>query len=205
MKTLRAKNIVKIYKGRKVVKGISLEVNQGEIIGLLGPNGAGKTTSFYMIVGFIKPNDGHIYLNNMEITKFPMYKRAQNGIGYLAQEPSVFRKLSIEDNILSVLQLTKLSKKEQLYKMESLIDEPFAGVDPIAVEDIQNIVFQLKNKNIGILITDHRVEVTLPATDRTYLMYEGGILKAGLPEELAYDPMVREVYLGNNFELKKRN
>ena len=219
MKTLRAENIVKIYKGRKVVKGISLEVNQGEIIGLLGPNGAGKTTSFYMIVGFIKPNDGHIYLNNMEITKFPMYKRAQNGIGYLAQEPSVFRKLSIEDNILSVLQLTKLSKKEQLYKMESLIDEfnlghirknrgdllsggerrrteiaralatspdfilldePFAGVDPIAVEDIQNIVFQLKNKNIGIL-------------------------KAGLPEELAYDPMVREVYLGNNFELKKRN
>ena len=244
MKTLRAENIVKIYKGRKVVKGISLEVNQGEIIGLLGPNGAGKTTSFYMIVGFIKPNDGHIYLNNMEITKFPMYKRAQNGIGYLAQEPSVFRKLSIEDNILSVLQLTKLSKKEQLYKMESLIDEfnlghirknrgdllsggerrrteiaralatspdfilldePFAGVDPIAVEDIQNIVFQLKNKNIGILITDRRVEVTLPATDRTYLMYEGGILKAGLPEELAYDPMVREVYLGNNFELKKRN
>ena len=219
MKTLRAENIVKIYKGRKVVKGISLEVNQGEIIGLLGPNGAGKTTSFYMIVGFIKPNDGHIYLNNMEITKFPMYKRAQNGIGYLAQEPSVFRKLSIEDNILSVLQLTKLSKKEQLYKMESLIDEfnlghirknrgdllsggerrrteiaralatspdfilldePFAGVDPIAVEDIQNIVFQLKNKNIGIL-------------------------KAGLPEELAYDPIVREVYLGNNFELKKRN
>ena len=244
MKTLRAENIVKEYKGRKVVKGISLEVKQGEIIGLLGPNGAGKTTSFYMIVGFIKPNAGHIYLNDKEITRYPMYKRAQNGIGYLAQEPSVFRKMSIEDNILSVLQLTKLSKKEQLYKMESLIDEfnlghirknrgdllsggerrrteiaralatspdfilldePFAGVDPIAVEDIQNIVFQLKNKNIGILITDHGVEVTLPATDRTYLMYEGGILKAGLPEELAYDPMVREVYLGNNFELKKRN
>ena len=238
MKTLRAENIVKEYKGRKVVKGISLEVKQGEIIGLLGPNGAGKTTSFYMIVGFIKPNAGHIYLNDKEITRYPMYKRAQNGIGYLAQEPSVFRKMSIEDNILSVLQLTKLTKKEQLYKMESLIDEfnlghirknrgdllsggerrrteiaralatspdfilldePFAGVDPIAVEDIQ------KNKNIGILITDHRVEVTLPATDRTYLMYEGGILKAGLPEELAYDPMVREVYLGNNFELKKRN
>ena len=184
-----------------------------------------------MIVGFIKPNAGHIYLNNTEITKFPMYKRAQHGIGYLAQEPSVFRKMSIEDNILSVLQLTKLSKKEQIHKMESLIDEfnlghirknrgdllsggerrrteiarALAGVDPIAVEDIQNIVFQLKNKNIGILITDHRVEVTLPATDRTYLMYEGGILKAGLPEELAYDPMVREVYLGNNFELKKRN
>ena len=232
MKTLRAENIVKEYKGRKVVKGISLEVKQGEIIGLLGPNGAGKTTSFYMIVGFIKPNAGHIYLNDKEITRYPMYKRAQNGIGYLAQEPSVFRKMSIEDNILSVLQLTKLTKKEQLYKMESLIDEfnlghirknrgdllsggerrrteiaralatspdfilldePFAGVDPIAVE------------NIGILITDHRVEVTLPATDRTYLMYEGGILKAGLPEELAYDPMVREVYLGNNFELKKRN
>ena len=244
MKTLRAENIVKEYKGRRVVKGISLEVKQGEIIGLLGPNGAGKTTSFYMIVGFIKPNAGHIYLNNTEITKFPMYKRAQHGIGYLAQEPSVFRKMSIEDNILSVLQLTKLSKKEQIHKMESLIDEfnlghirknrgdllsggerrrteiaralatspdcilldePFAGVDPIAVEDIQNIVFQLKNKNIGILIADHRVEVTLPATGRTYLMYEGGILKAGLPEELAYDPMVREVYLGNNFELKKRN
>ena len=229
MKTLRAENIVKAYKGRKVVKGISLEVKQGEIIGLLGPNGAGKTTSFYMIVGFIKPNAGHIYLNDKEITRYPMYKRAQNGIGYLAQEPSVFRKMSIEDNILSVLQLTKLSKKEHIRKNRGdllsggerrrteiaralatspdfiLLDEPFAGVDPIAVEDIQNIVFQLKNKNIGILITDHRVEVTLPATDRTYLMYEGGILKAGLPEELAYDPMVREVYLGNNFELKKRN
>ena len=204
MKTLRAENIVKEYKGRKVVKGISLEVKQGEIIGLLGPNGAGKTTSFYMIVGFIKPNAGHIYLNDKEITRYPMYKRAQNGIGYLAQEPSVFRKMSIEDNILSVLQLTKLSKKEQLYKMESLIDEFNLG-HIRKVEDIQNIVFQLKNKNIGILITDHRVEVTLPATDRTYLMYEGGILKAGLPEELAYDPMVREVYLGNNFELKKRN
>jgi len=242
MKKLRAENIVKTYKGRKVVKGVSLEVNQGEIIGLLGPNGAGKTTSFYMIVGLIKPNSGHIYLDKTEITNFPMYKRAQHGIGYLAQEPSVFRKLSIEDNILSVLQLTNLTKKEQLYKMESLIDEfnlghirknrgdllsggerrrteiaralatspdfilldePFAGVDPIAVEDIQNIVFQLKNKNIGILIADHRVEVTLPATDRTYLMDEGGILKAGLPEELAYDPMVREVYLGQNFELKK--
>lgn len=243
MKKLRAENIIKTYKGRTVVKGVSLEVNQGEIIGLLGPNGAGKTTSFYMIVGLIKPNSGNIYLGDTNITQFPMYKRAQHGIGYLAQEPSVFRKLSIEDNILSVLQLTKLSKKEQLMKMEALIeefnlshirksrgdllsggerrrteiaralatspdfillDEPFAGVDPIAVEDIQSIVFQLKNKNIGILITDHRVEVTLPATDRTYLMYEGGILKAGEPEELAYDPMVREVYLGKDFELKKK-
>lgn len=243
MKKLRAENIIKTYKGRTVVKGISLEVNQGEIIGLLGPNGAGKTTSFYMIVGLIKPNAGHIYLGDTEITHFPMYKRAQHGIGYLAQEPSVFRKLSIEENILSVLQLTKLSKKEQHMKMEALIeefnlshirksrgdllsggerrrteiaralatspnfillDEPFAGVDPIAVEDIQNIVFQLKNKNIGILITDHRVEVTLPATDRTYLMYEGGILKSGEPEELANDPMVREVYLGKDFELKKK-
>lgn len=243
MKKLRAENIVKIYKGRQAVKGISLEVGQGEIIGLLGPNGAGKTTSFYMIVGFIKPNDGHIFLDDTEITHFPMYKRAQYGIGYLAQEPSVFRKLSVEENILSVLQLTKLSKAEQRQKLEELIeefslghirkrrgdllsggerrrteiartlatspnfillDEPFAGVDPIAVEDIQNIVFQLKNKNIGILITDHRVEVTLPATDRTYLMYEGSILKAGAPEELATDPIVREVYLGKDFELKKR-
>ena len=243
MKKLRAEKIVKTYKGRTVVKGVSLEVNQGEIIGLLGPNGAGKTTSFYMIVGLIKPNAGHIYLDNTQITTFPMYKRAQYGIGYLAQEPSVFRKLSIEENILSVLQLTKLTKKEQVMKMDALIeefnlghirknrgdllsggerrrteiaralatspdfillDEPFAGVDPIAVEDIQNIVFQLKNKNIGILITDHRVEVTLPATDRTYLMYEGGILKAGVPEELVYDPIVREVYLGKDFELKKK-
>lgn len=243
MKVLRAENIQKTYKGRSVVKGISLEVKQGEIIGLLGPNGAGKTTSFYMIVGIIKPNGGNIFLDNINITNFPMYKRAQHGIGYLAQEPSVFRKMSIEENILSVLQLTSLSKKEQHFKLEELIeefslghirknrgdllsggerrrteiaralatspdfillDEPFAGVDPIAVEDIQNIVFQLKNKNIGILITDHRVEVTLPATDRTYLMYEGGILKAGVPEELASDPMVREVYLGKDFELKKR-
>ena len=243
MKTLRAENIVKEYKGRKVVKGISLEVKQGEIIGLLGPNGAGKTTSFYMIVGFIKPNAGHIYLNDKEITRYPMYKRAQNGIGYLAQEPSVFRKMSIEDNILSVLQLTKLSKKEQLYKMESLIDEfnlghirknrgdllsggerrrteiaralatspdfilldePFAGVDPIAVEDIQRIVAQLKNKNIGILITDHNVQETLAITDRTYLMFEGGILKSGVPEDLAADEMVRKVYLGRNFELRRK-
>mgnify|MGYP000896667452 CR=1 FL=1 len=241
---LRTENLVKRYRSRTVVNHVSIQVGQGEIVGLLGPNGAGKTTTFYMTVGLVVPNEGRIYLDDQDITKYPVYRRAQAGIGYLAQEASIYRKLSVEDNILSVLQLTKLTKKEQLYKMESLIDEfnlghirknrgdllsggerrrteiaralatspdfilldePFAGVDPIAVEDIQNIVFQLKNKNIGILITDHRVEVTLPATDRTYLMYEGGILKAGLPEELAYDPMVREVYLGNNFELKKRN
>ncbi|WP_340066099.1 LPS export ABC transporter ATP-binding protein [Ascidiimonas aurantiaca] len=240
---LRAENIMKSYKGRKVVKGISLEVNRGEIVGLLGPNGAGKTTSFYMIVGLIKPNGGAIYLNDMEITKYAMYRRAQNGIGYLAQEASVFRKLSIEDNILSVLQLTKLSKKEQLAKMEALIeefglghirksrgdllsggerrrteiaralatdpkfillDEPFAGVDPVAVEDIQRIVAQLKNKNIGILITDHNVQETLAITERSYLMFEGSILKAGKPEDLAADEMVRKVYLGKNFELRKK-
>jgi len=240
---LKAENLVKSYKGRKVVKGITIEVNRGEIVGLLGPNGAGKTTSFYMIVGLIKPNGGRIFLDNTEITSYPMYKRAQNGIGYLAQEASVFRKLSIEDNILSVLQLTKLSKKEQLAKMESLIeefglshirksrgdllsggerrrteiaralatdpnfillDEPFAGVDPVAVEDIQRIVAQLKNKNIGILITDHNVQETLAITDRTYLMFEGSILKHGEPEELASDEMVRKVYLGQNFELRKK-
>lgn len=240
---LRAENLVKTYKGRDVVKGVSVEVNRGEIVGLLGPNGAGKTTSFYMIVGLIKPNKGNIYLNDIDITKFPMYKRAQNGIGYLAQEASVFRKLSIEENILSVLQLTKLSKKEQLARMESLIeefglghirknrgdllsggerrrteiaralatnpsfillDEPFAGVDPVAVEDIQRIVAQLKNKNIGILITDHNVQETLAITDRTYLMFEGSILKHGEPEELAADEMVRKVYLGQNFELRKK-
>ena len=241
--TLRAENIIKIYKGRKVVKGVSVEVNQGEIVGLLGPNGAGKTTSFYMIVGLVKPNEGKIFLDDLDITNFPMYKRAQYGIGYLAQEASVFRKLSIEDNILSVLQLTKLSKKEQEAKMESLIDEfslqhirtnrgdllsggerrrteiaralatdpkfilldePFAGVDPVAVEDIQRIIAQLKNKNIGILITDHNVQETLAITDKTYLMFEGGILKAGIPEELAEDEMVRKVYLGQNFELRKK-
>lgn len=240
---LRAENLVKTYKGRSVVKGVSVEVNQGEIIGLLGPNGAGKTTSFYMIVGLIKPNDGRIFLDNEEITKFPMYKRAQHGIGYLAQEASVFRKLSVEDNIRSVLQLTKLSKEEQEQKVESLIvefglghirknrgdllsggerrrteiaralatdpsfillDEPFAGVDPVAVEDIQRIVARLKNKNIGILITDHNVQETLAITDRTYLMFEGSILKAGIPEELAADEMVRKVYLGQNFELRKK-
>ncbi len=239
---LRAENLVKTYKKRSVVKGISVEVNQGEIVGLLGPNGAGKTTSFYMIVGLVKPNSGNIYLDDMNITDYPMYKRAQNGIGYLAQEASVFRKLSIEDNILSVLQLTNLTKAEQEAKMESLIeefslghirtnrgdllsggerrrteiarclatdpkfillDEPFAGVDPVAVEDIQRIVAQLKNKNIGILITDHNVQETLAITDKTYLMFEGGILKAGKPEELVEDEMVRRVYLGQNFELRK--
>ncbi|MCR9182555.1 MAG: LPS export ABC transporter ATP-binding protein [Flavobacteriaceae bacterium] len=240
---LRAENLVKSYKGRDVVKGINVEVNKGEIVGLLGPNGAGKTTSFYMIVGLIKPNKGKIFLNDTEITKYPMYKRAQNGIGYLAQEASVFRKLSIEENILSVLQLTNLSKEEQHQRMESLIeefglghirknrgdllsggerrrteiaralatnpsfillDEPFAGVDPVAVEDIQRIVAQLKNKNIGILITDHNVQETLAITDRTYLMFEGSILKHGIPEELAADEMVRKVYLGQNFELRKK-
>jgi lipopolysaccharide export system ATP-binding protein len=240
---LRAEGIEKSYRGRKVVNGISLEVNQGEIVGLLGPNGAGKTTSFYMIVGLVKPNGGNIFLDNEEITNYPMYQRAQNGIGYLAQEASVFRKLSVEDNILSVLQLTKLSKKEQLDKMEELLeefglnhirknrgdllsggerrrteiaralatspnfvllDEPFAGVDPVAVEDIQRIIAHLKNKNIGILITDHNVQETLAITDKTYLMFEGKILKAGSPEELAQDEMVRKVYLGQNFELRKK-
>ena len=240
---LTATNIMKSYSGRQVVKGISLEVNQGEIIGLLGPNGAGKTTSFYMIVGLVKPNSGSIYLDDIDITKFPMFKRAQNGIGYLAQEASIFRKLSVEKNILCVLQLTTMTKKEQLMKMESLIeefglnhirknrgdllsggerrrteiaralatdpkfillDEPFAGVDPVAVEDIQRIVAQLKDKNIGILITDHNVQETLSITERSYLMFEGGILKSGDPEELASDEMVRKVYLGQNFELRKK-
>ena len=240
---LKALSIEKSYRGRKVVNGISLEVNQGEIVGLLGPNGAGKTTSFYMIVGLVKPNGGNIYLDETEITSYPMYQRAQNGIGYLAQEASVFRKLSVEDNILSVLQLTSLSKKEQIQKMEDLLeefglnhirknrgdllsggelsrteiaralatdpkfvllDEPFAGVDPVAVEDIQRIVAHLKNKNIGILITDHNVQETLAITDKTYLMFEGKILKAGSPEELAQDEMVRKVYLGQNFELRKK-
>lgn len=240
---LKAENLIKSYKGREVVKGITLDVNRGEIVGLLGPNGAGKTTCFYMIVGLIKANGGRIFLDNTEITRYPMYRRAQYGIGYLAQEASVFRKLSIEDNILSVLQLTKLTKKEQKMKMETLIeefglghirknrgdllsggerrrteiaralatdpnfillDEPFAGVDPVAVEDIQRIVAQLKNKNIGILITDHNVQETLAITDRTYLMFEGSILKHGVPEELANDEMVRKVYLGQNFELRKK-
>ena len=240
---LKAEKIEKAYKGKKVVKGISLEVSQGEIVGLLGPNGAGKTTSFYMIVGLIKPNNGSIFLNNREITKLPMYKRAQKGIGYLAQEASVFRKLSVEDNILSVLQMTNLTKPEQKEKMESLLeefglehirknrgdllsggerrrteiaralatdpkfvllDEPFAGVDPVAVEDIQKIVAHLRKKNIGILITDHNVQETLAITDKTYLMFEGNILKAGTPKELSEDEIVRKVYLGKNFELRKK-
>jgi len=240
---LRADNIQKTYGSRQVVKGISLEVEQGEIIGLLGPNGAGKTTSFYMIVGMIKPNAGRIFLNDEEITSYPMHKRAQKGIGYLAQEASVFRKLSVEDNIMSVLQFTGLSKKQQKMKLESLIeefnighvrknrgdllsggerrrteiarclasdpnfillDEPFAGVDPIAVEDIQGIVAHLKDRNIGILITDHDVQATLAITDRTYLMYQGGILKEGIPKDLAEDELVRKVYLGQDFELKQK-
>ncbi len=239
---LRAENIEKLYGSRKVVKGISLQVEQGEIIGLLGPNGAGKTTSFYMIVGMVKPNQGKIFLDNEDITQDSMYKRAQKGVGYLAQEASVFRKLSVEDNILSVLQFTTLSKTQQKEKLESLIDEfslghvrknrgdllsggerrrteiaralasdpkfilldePFAGVDPIAVEDIQSIVAHLKDRNIGILITDHNVQETLAITDKTYLMFEGGILKEGTPQELAEDEMVRKVYLGESFELKK--
>ena len=240
---LSAQNIEKSYKGRKVVKGISISVEQGEIVGLLGPNGAGKTTSFYMIVGLIKSQGGKILLDSIDITSYPMYKRAQNGIGYLAQEASVFRKLSVEDNILSVLQLSKLSKTEQKKKMEGLLeefglthirksrgdllsggerrrteiaralstdpkfvllDEPFAGVDPVAVEDIQKIIAHLKKKKIGILITDHNVQETLAITDKTYLMFEGSILKSGKPEELAQDEMVRKVYLGQNFELRKK-
>lgn len=241
---LRADNLIKKYKSRTVVKGVSFEVKQGEIVGLLGPNGAGKTTSFYMIVGLIKPNEGSVYLDNEDITSLPMYKRAQKGIGYLAQEASVFRKLSVEDNIMAVLQMTKLKKAEQKDKLESLLDEfglqhirknrgdllsggerrrteiaralavdpnfilldePFAGVDPIAVEDIQKIVSHLVNRNIGILITDHNVHETLAITDRAYLLFEGSILKAGTAEELAADEQVRKVYLGQNFELKKQS
>lgn len=240
---LRAENIMKMYGNRTVVKSISLQVEQGEIIGLLGPNGAGKTTSFYMIVGMIKPNEGRIFLDDMEITKDSMYKRAQKGIGYLAQEASVFRKLSVEDNIMSILEFTDLDKTERKKKLEDLIeefslghvrknrgdllsggerrrteiaralasdpkfillDEPFAGVDPIAVEDIQSIVAHLKDRNIGILITDHDVQATLAITDKTYLMFEGGILKEGTPKELADDELVRKVYLGESFELKER-
>jgi len=240
---LRAEHIKKQYGKRFVVKGITLEVEQGEIVGLLGPNGAGKTTSFYMIVGMIKPNEGKIFLNESEITNLSMYQRAQQGIGYLAQEASVFRKLSVEDNIMGILEFTNQSKSEQKNKLESLLeefglthvrknrgdllsggerrrteiaralasdpkfillDEPFAGVDPIAVEDIQTIVAHLKERNIGILITDHNVQETLAITDKTYLMFEGGILKKGTPEELAADEMVRRVYLGSNFELRKK-
>ena len=240
---LQADNLVKKYKKRTVVDHISVTVKQGEIVGLLGPNGAGKTTSFYMIVGLIKPNDGRIFLDKEEITDLPMYQRAKRGIGYLAQEASVFRKLSVEDNLLAVLEMSALSKTEQKDKMESLLeefslthvrknlgmvlsggerrrteiaralavdpsfvllDEPFAGVDPIAVEEIQGIVAQLKNKNIGILITDHNVNETLSITDRAYLMFEGKLLKAGTAEELAADEQVRKVYLGKHFELKRK-
>nr|WP_319572978.1 LPS export ABC transporter ATP-binding protein [uncultured Draconibacterium sp.] len=238
---LRAENIVKKYRKRTVVKGVSFQVEQGEIVGLLGPNGAGKTTSFYMIVGLIQPFSGKIFLDDKEITKLPVYKRAQRGIGYLAQEASVFRKLSIEDNIRAVLEMTDYSKEYQKEKLETLLDEfslqhirkskgiqlsggerrrteiaralaidpkfilldePFAGVDPIAVEDIQQIVMQLKEKNIGVLITDHNVHETLRITDRSYLLFEGNILKAGTADELAADEDVRRVYLGQNFELR---
>jgi len=241
---LRSDKLVKRYGRREVVKGVSIQVDRGEIIGLLGPNGAGKTTTFYMVVGFIKPNEGNVWLDDRNITNMPMYKRAQLGIGYLPQEPSVFRKLSVEDNITAVLEMTKLSKKEQKDKLESLIDEfglakvrknsgdslsggerrrteiaralatnpsfilldePFAGIDPIAVEDIQSIVEKLKTKNIGILITDHNVQETLSITDRAYLMFEGNILKTGTAEELAEDEMVRKVYLGQNFELRQKS
>ena len=243
MLKLTANHITKRYGKRKVVDDVSIEVRQGEIVGLLGPNGAGKTTSFYTIVGLIKPNSGSIVLDNANITSYPMYQRAQNGIGYLAQEASVFRKLSVEDNIRCVLELTGMSKSDQREKTESLLeefsltsirknrgdllsggerrrteiaralatdpkflllDEPFAGVDPVAVEDIQKIVAHLKKKNIGILITDHNVQETLAITDRTYLMFEGKILKAGKPEDLANDEIVRKVYLGQNFELRKK-
>jgi lipopolysaccharide export system ATP-binding protein len=239
---LRAEHLFKKYKNRLVVNDVSVEVNQGEIVGLLGPNGAGKTTSFYMIVGLIKPNRGKIFLDQEEITDLPMFRRAQKGVGYLAQEASVFRSLSVEDNILSVLEMTSLSRKQQLEKTEMLLeefslthvrknlgrvlsggerrrteiaralavdpkfvllDEPFAGVDPIAVEEIQSIVAKLREKNIGILITDHNVDETLSITDRAYLLFEGKILKSGTPEELAEDETVRRVYLGKNFELKR--
>lgn len=238
---LRAENIVKKYRNRTVVKGVSFEVNQGEIVGLLGPNGAGKTTSFYMIVGLIKPLSGKIFIDDEEITSLPVYKRAQKGIGYLSQEASVFRQMSVEDNILSVLEMTKLPKDLQHQKVETLLtefglqhirksngyqlsggerrrteiaralaidpkfillDEPFAGVDPIAVEDIQHIIKKLRDKNIGVLITDHNVHETLNITDRSYLLYEGSIMKAGTAEELASDEEVRRVYLGQNFELR---
>lgn len=238
---LRAENLVKAYKKRTVVDHVSIQVAQGEIVGLLGPNGAGKTTTFYMTVGLVRPNEGQIFLDDKDITDLPMYKRAQAGIGYLAQEASVFRKLSVEDNIRAVLEMTKMSLQEQDAKVEELLDEfslhkvrksagevlsggerrrteiaralavspkfilldePFAGVDPIAVEDIQAIVGRLKQKNIGILITDHNVHETLTITDRAYLLYEGKILKAGTAEELANDEQVRRVYLGQNFELR---
>ena len=238
---LYTKDLVKRYKARTVVDHVSIEVNQGEIVGLIGPNGAGKTTTFYMIVGLIKPNEGQIFLEDQEITKEPVYKRAQKGVGYLAQEASVFRRLSVEDNIKAVLQMTDFPKDYQAERLENLIeefrltkvrkslgiqlsggerrrteiaravainpkfillDEPFAGVDPIAVEDIQSIVATLKNKNIGVIITDHNVHETLSITDRTYLLFEGRILKAGSAEDLANDEMVRKVYLGQDFKLR---
>ncbi len=239
---LHAKDLVKRYKRRTVVGGVSVEVRQGEIVGLLGPNGAGKTTTFYMITGLVRPNSGHVYLGDQEITDLPMYKRAQRGIGYLPQEASVFRKLSVEDNIRAILELTGLSKEQQSDRLEQLLsefglehvrgnmgdvlsggerrrteiaralatepkfillDEPFAGVDPIAVEDIQSIVSKLKQRNIGVLITDHNVQETLSITDRAYLLFEGKILKQGTAEELAADEQVRKVYLGQNFELRR--
>lgn len=240
---LRADNLFKKYKSRTVVNDVSVEVHQGEIVGLLGPNGAGKTTSFYMIVGLVKPNSGKIFLDQEDITSMPMYQRAKRGVGYLAQEASVFRQLTVEENILSVLEMTNLPKAAQHEKVESLLeefslthvrknkgivlsggerrrteiaralavdpkfvllDEPFAGVDPIAVEEIQSIVAKLKSKNIGILITDHNVNETLSITDRAYLLFEGRILKSGTAEELASDEQVRRVYLGKHFELKRK-
>lgn len=240
---LHTDKIAKAYKGRKVVKGISVEVKQGEIVGLLGPNGAGKTTSFYMIVGLVTPDSGKVFLDETEITSMPMYRRAQMGIGYLPQEVSVFRKLSVEDNIMAILEMTKLSKQDREARLEQLIDEfslghvrktlgnrlsggekrrteiaralatnpkfvlldePFAGVDPIAVEDIQTIVSELKKRNIGVLITDHNVQETLSITDRAYLLYEGQVLFSGVPEELAANERVRSVYLGQNFVLRKK-
>ncbi len=241
---LRTDNLVKIYGKRTVVNHVSINVTQGEIVGLLGPNGAGKTTTFYMTTGLISPNEGEIFLDDLNITKFPVYKRARHGIGYLAQEASVFRKLSVEDNIMAVLQLTGLSKVEQKEKLETLIqefslqkvrknfgdrlsggerrrteiarclainpkfimlDEPFAGVDPIAVEEIQSVVYKLKEKNIGILITDHNAPETLSITDRAYLLFEGKILFQGSSEELAENPTVREKYLGRNFVFRRKH
>ena len=241
---LRTEKISKSYKNRAVVKDVSITVEKGEIVGLLGPNGAGKTTSFYMMVGLVKPDNGIVYLENTDITKTPMYKRSKMGIGYLPQEVSVFRKLSVEDNILAILQMTSLSKSEQENRLEELIeefglghvrknlgiklsggekrrteiartlaispsfillDEPFAGVDPIAVEDIQRIVLKLKNKGIGVLITDHNVQETLSIVDRAYLLFEGSILKSGTAETLAKDEQVKKVYLGQNFELRKKS
>ena len=237
------RNLIKRYGQRTVVNNVSFEVNQGEIVGLLGPNGAGKTTSFYMVVGIVKPDEGAVFLDDIDITKLPMYKRAQMGIGYLPQEASIFRKMSVEDNILSVLEMTNLTKAEQLHKRDALLDEfrlnhvrknmgdvlsggerrrteiaralavdpkfilldePFAGIDPIAVEDIQSIVAKLKYKNIGILITDHNVQETLSITDSAYLLFEGKILKSGVAEDLAADEQVRKVYLGKHFELKRK-